>query len=201
MKSPWQGTMIGVWYDDHPHWVVDYGCYSVTLRCRGTLPTVARKKLYEIGEALRAIDPADADAEALRRRHFAILDHTLDAGEGPLPFTGTIASNLHEWIRDYTADELRFAHWVIMPNHWHLLTKPITFHSTEQFQMVWRRFKARAARKANQSMGKSGPLWQTSLYDQWVRNETEYQRWIDYFRRNPIKAGLVSQAEDYPYLQ
>jgi len=201
VKSPWEGTIVGIWYDHHPHWVVDYGCYSVTLRCRGSLPAAIRAQLREIGQALKAIDPANAEAEALRRRHFAILDRTLDAAEGPSPFTAPVAAAMHEWIRDHSADGLRFAHWVIMPNHWHLLTEPLSFRSTDEFQTLWRRFKARAARTANRELGRSGPFWQNSQYDRWIRDETEYRRWIEYFRKNPVQAGLVREADEYPYLR
>lgn len=201
MKDPWKGKLIGIWYDNHPHWVVDHGCYSITLRCRGTLPFRVRSQLQEIGESLREIDPADAHAEALRRRHFAILDRTLDSGKGPLPFTSKTAEQLHDWIQAYSADDLSFAHWVIMPNHWHLLTKPVSFESINQFQTTWRRFKARAARTTNQIIGESGTFWQNSFYDRWVRNEVEYHRWVEYFRNNPVKANLVKDADAYPYLQ
>jgi REP element-mobilizing transposase RayT len=200
MQSPWQGTILGIWYDNHPHWVVDYGCYAVTLCCRGSLPATVRSQLREIGKTLRTIDPADADAEALRRRHFAILDRTLDAGVGPMPFTGATAAKLHEWLSRYSEDGLAFAHWVIMPNHWHLLTQPTRFQSIEQFQQTWRRFKARSARYTNRIMNSSGSLWQNSFYDRWIRNEVEYQRWIDYLRNNPVKAQLAAEPEDYPYL-
>jgi REP element-mobilizing transposase RayT len=201
MKSPWQGTMIGIWYDNHPHWVVDHGCYCVTLRCKGSLPSTIRAQLSEIGETLAQTRLADAEAESLRRQHFAILDRTLDAGKGPLPFTGKTATYLHQWIADYSVDGLAFDHWVIMPNHWHLITKPITFDTLEASKATWRRFKARSARYVNQIMQTTGPFWQNSLYDRWIRDEAEYERWINYLRNNPVKARLATRPEDFPHLR
>jgi REP element-mobilizing transposase RayT len=200
MRNPWLATMLGVWHDSHPHWVVDHGCYSITLRCKGSLPVEIRYQLKEIGEALKEKDPADSEAEAMRRRHFAILDNTLDACRGPLPFTGKTADELHNWLADYSEEGLTFAHWVIMPNHWHLITHPITFESIDQARKVWRRFKARSARFTNQVAGRTGPLWQSSLYDRWIRNEAERTRWIRYLQNNPVKARLAKNPEDYPYL-
>ena len=155
----------------------------------------------EIGRSLRAVEPASEQANLLRRRHFKILDHTLDSGQGPLPFTETVADELHQWIAAYAEDQLTFAHWVIMPNHLHLLTKPIALEGNKEFQTVWRRFKGRSSRFLNRLLESSGALWQDSLYDRWVRNETEWNRWIDYFRKNPVKARLVARPEDYPYLR
>ncbi|MCC5807729.1 MAG: transposase [Opitutales bacterium] len=201
MKSPWQGTIVGIWYDTHPHWVVDYGCYAVTLRCRGSLPVSTRKQLLEIGRTLRTIEPASPQAEALRRRHFRILENTLDAGQGPLPFTGPAAAEMHQWIAGYNHENLTFAHWVIMPNHLHLLTSPRAFEDTEGFQTTWRRFKGRSSRFVNQVIDRNGPLWQDSLYDRWVRDEAEYKRWIDYIRKNPVRARLATEPAGYAYLR
>ncbi len=201
MKTPWQGTVVAIWHDTHPHWVVDYGCYAVTLRCKGSLPDATRQQLLEIGRTLRDIEPASPQAEALRRRHFRILDNTLDAGQGPLPFTGNVAAELHQWLAEYKHDNLAFTHWVVMPNHLHLLTAPAAFADTRSFQMAWRRFKGRSSRFANRIMDREGPLWQDSLYDRWVRDESEFQRWTAYIRHNPVKARLAASAERYPYLR
>ncbi len=201
MKSPWHGTLVGIWNDNHPHWVVDYGCYAVTLRCKGSLPVSTRSRLLEIGRNLRDIEPASPEAAALRRKHFRILDNTLDAGQGPLPFTGTVAVGLHQWIGGYNHENLAFAHWVIMPNHLHLLTKPMAIENIKSFQIVWRRFKGRSSRFINGILNRNGPLWQDSLYDRWVRDEPEFKRWIDYFRNNPVKARLAAKSEGYPYQQ
>jgi REP element-mobilizing transposase RayT len=96
---------------------------------------------------------------------------------------------------------LLFAHWVIMPNHLHLLTTPMALENPDSFQMVWRRFKGRSSRFINGILSGNGTLWQDSLYDRWVRHEPEFNGWIDCFRSNPVKAGLAAEPEGYPYMQ
>ena len=36
-------------------------------------------------------------------------------------------------------------------------------------------------------------------YDHWVRDEAEFERIKRYIENNPVKAGLVAQASDYPW--
>lgn len=44
-----------------------------------------------------------------------------------------------------------------------------------------------------------GEIWQTSFYDRRVRNLAEYRAFEQYIHENPVKAGLVISAAEYPY--
>jgi putative transposase len=56
------------------------------------------------------------------------------------------------------------------------------------------------ARKANQILGLTGhPFWQEESYDHLVRDETEFRRIADYIELNPVKAGLVTTREAFPW--
>jgi putative transposase len=58
--------------------------------------------------------------------------------------------------------------------------------------------KGATARQANLILGRTGePFWQAESYDHWVRDESEWRRIAVYIENNPVKAGLVSRAEDY----
>jgi hypothetical protein len=42
-------------------------------------------------------------------------------------------------------------------------------------------------------------LWQPGFFDHLLRNTESYgQKW-EYVRENPVRAGLVARAEDWPY--
>ena len=44
-----------------------------------------------------------------------------------------------------------------------------------------------------------GPHWQKGFFDHVIRSEESYeQKWV-YVRDNPVRAGLVRSAEDWPY--
>ena len=42
-------------------------------------------------------------------------------------------------------------------------------------------------------------LWQEGYYDRFIRSEKELQEVIRYMAYNPVRAGLATQPEDYPY--
>ena len=42
-----------------------------------------------------------------------------------------------------------------------------------------------------------GPFWQPESYDHWVRDADELERIVTYIAANPVKAGLVKQAQDW----
>ena len=60
--------------------------------------------------------------------------------------------------------------------------------------------KGFTAREANRMLDRTGePFWQAESYDHWVRDEREYGRIAAYIECNPVNAGLVGKAEDYPW--
>ena len=48
--------------------------------------------------------------------------------------------------------------------------------------------------------GKTGKLWMDERYDRIVRDEAEFLEKWSYIRNNPVKAGLATNPEDYPWL-
>ena len=201
-KTPWEGRLLGIHQDTHPHWVVDYGCYAITLRCKGSLPKAVQTQLREIGAALEAVEPASEDAERFRRKHFAILERALARADGFCPFKNAAAAlHMMAFLEAYDYEGLSFNQWVIMPNHLHLITSPISCRGIEDFIAKWRRFKSRSARAINQVLERNGPFWQSSWYDRWIRDPAELNKWSDYLAQNPMKAGLCVSPEDFPYLR
>jgi hypothetical protein len=112
------------WRNRLPHWEVEAGRYFITLRCVGSLPKVALSRLAELRQNLDAIDATDPAAAHLQRRYFMTLEKYLDAGEGLCPFTRAECAEIitNEWSRLEDAG-WHIAHWVIMPNHIHLLVE------------------------------------------------------------------------------
>ena len=47
--------------------------------------------------------------------------------------------------------------------------------------------------------GKLQPFWQCGFLDHLIRNTESYAQKWDYVRENPIRAGLVSATEDWPF--
>ncbi|MAU00364.1 MAG: hypothetical protein CL608_24750 [Anaerolineaceae bacterium] len=58
--------------------------------------------------------------------------------------------------------------------------------------------KRYTAVEANKVLGRQGQFWQHESYDHIVRDEAELQRIRQYVLNNPVKAGLVDSAEQWP---
>jgi REP-associated tyrosine transposase len=84
--------------------------------------------------------------------------------------------------------------FVVMPNHFHLLITP-----GETLERAMQLVKGAFSFRAKKELRVGGEIWQTSFYDRRVRDITEYEKMKIYIHQNPVQAGLVERAEDYPY--
>jgi putative transposase len=85
--------------------------------------------------------------------------------------------------------------FVIMPNHVHALLLPQVLPSR-----LSKSLKGATAREANRLLTRTGePFWQRESYDHCVRDEDEFARIAAYIELNPVKAGLVGLAEEFPW--
>jgi len=48
-------------------------------------------------------------------------------------------------------------------------------------------------------VGKSPPLWQRGFFHHVIRNTESYAQKWEYVRENPVRAGLVERAEQWPF--
>ena len=98
----------------------------------------------------------------------------------------------------YGAVTRQFYHlyaWAIMPNHVHVILQPRI-----ELPSVMRWLKGRTGRKANRILGRTGaPFWQDESFDHWIRSDQELCELIEYVEQNPVKAGLVLAAEQWPW--
>jgi REP element-mobilizing transposase RayT len=83
--------------------------------------------------------------------------------------------------------------FVVMSSHVHVLLLPRISPSK-----LLQSMKGATAREANRILGRTGEtFWQAESYDHWVRDEEELGRIGAYIENNPVKARLVTRAEDY----
>jgi REP element-mobilizing transposase RayT len=85
--------------------------------------------------------------------------------------------------------------FAVMPNHVHLLITPLV--PLSKLQQALKGFTAREANKVLNRTGHS--FWQRESYDHWVRDAEEFARIKSYIERNPVKAGIVASAAEYPW--
>ena len=164
-----------------PHFQPDGAYLFVTWRLDGSIPaSVLRGSFPTPGHAFAAADRAlarDRQRLWLRNPQIAkLVTESIRAGE--------TERQLYE-----------LEAWVVMPNHVHLLALPRV-----ALARITHWLKGGTARQANAILGRAGePFWQHESFDHWVRGERELGRIAAYIEENPVSAGLVKAAEDWPW--
>ncbi|MEI6760769.1 MAG: transposase [Betaproteobacteria bacterium] len=86
--------------------------------------------------------------------------------------------------------------YVLMSNHFHLLLTPHTADGLPQMmQAVGRRY----VRYFNDAQQRSGTLWEGRYRSTLIQTERYLLACMAYIDLNPVRAGLVVQAADYPW--
>ncbi|MBI2681772.1 MAG: transposase [Acidobacteriales bacterium] len=91
---------------------------------------------------------------------------------------------------------------VVMPDHVH---RVCTFlrglnGDIHPFAEVLNSIKGFTAHSVNRQLGRKGHLWQDESFDHVLRHEESLARKIEYVKQNPVEAGLVAKADEYPWL-
>jgi len=94
--------------------------------------------------------------------------------------------------------------WVVLPDHLHAVwTLP---DGDRDFSTRWRLIKARFSRavppgriRAGHAKRQERGLWQRRFREHHVRNDEDHAACVRYCLINPVKHGLVSRPEDWPY--
>ena len=90
---------------------------------------------------------------------------------------------------------------VILPDHVHVLAQPLPHpdggvHNLADIVHSVKRFSVYQISKRR---GANGSIWQDERYDRIVRDEAEFLEKWNYIRNNPVKGGLATKPEDYPW--
>ena len=84
---------------------------------------------------------------------------------------------------------------MILPDHIHLfLALPHDLKLGD-----WVGTLKRVVARSVEASGSGDPIWQRGFFDHLLRSSESYAVKWNYVRENPVRAGLVSHAEDWPY--
>jgi putative transposase len=86
--------------------------------------------------------------------------------------------------------------YVLMSNHFHLLATPET---SEGLPLMMQSVGRRYVRYFNDRQSRSGTLWEGRYRSTLVQSERYLLACMAYIDLNPVRAGLVAQARDYPW--
>jgi putative transposase len=99
--------------------------------------------------------------------------------------------------------------WVLLPDHLHCIwSLP---EGDFDYSSRWGLIKAGFTKRAKPIMHREewvsdskrkhreSTVWQRRFWEHQIRDETDFQRHVDYIHFNPVKHGLVSQVNAWPY--
>jgi putative transposase len=79
---------------------------------------------------------------------------------------------------------------LLMPDHLHLVVTPCFGYEITGLITSWKRYLTRTHRLK----------FQRNFFEHRIRNDENFSAYCEYVRFNPVRAGLVSRAEDWPWV-
>lgn len=159
----------------------------ITFRLADSLPqNILRQLKIEVERSLIS------DIEYARK-----IEKWLDQNRGACHLKDErIADLLVETLKKFDGEKYKLLAWVIMPNHVHLLLRPIGDVSLSE---IMHSIKSFTAHKANKILQRKGQFWSKEYFDRFIRDYHHFLKTIDYIENNPVKAGLCPKRSDWRY--
>ena len=112
----------------------------------------------------------------------------LDRGEGSCLLRQQSATAVvTQTLKHFNNDRYVLDAFVIMPNHVHVIFKPIGNNSVADILHSWKSF---ASNSINRQLQREGNVWMAENFDTVVRDFSHLEACREYISRNPTKAGL-----------
>jgi REP element-mobilizing transposase RayT len=87
--------------------------------------------------------------------------------------------------------------YVLMPDHLHFFCSPRgDAIPLSKFVAKWKEWTSKYAKKRHACVM---PFWQQEFFDRLLRSDESYEAKSEYVILNPVRAGLVAKAEDWPF--
>ena len=84
-----------------------------------------------------------------------------------------------------------------MPDHVHFFcAAELDAKPLPKFMQAWKQW---TAKRVARDTTLAGPIWQAEFFDHVLRSSESYSQKWDYVRKNPARAGLVANADAWPW--
>lgn len=108
----------------------------------------------------------------------------------------------HEILRTEWEDALDRHGWaigsyVIMPDHIHFFCKPT--HESKSLSKFMQQWKQWTSKRLKNELEIENAVWQPEFFDHLIRSSESYSEKWNYVEQNPVRAGLVKQASNWPF--
>jgi REP element-mobilizing transposase RayT len=180
-----------------PHWRQKNVWYFVTFRLYNSIPKESIELLKE--ERQRWLiktnkkdfnELTDNEKQEFYRLFSRRIEQILNSGySSHILMNENIAKIVADALLYYNNERYILDDWVIMPNHVHVLVKPLgDYDLSNNILHTW---KSYTANEINKILGQKGQFWSHESYDHIVRDEESFYFIKRYIRNNPAKAGII----------
>jgi putative transposase len=168
-----------------PHFDLPDMIQGITFRLSDSLPAHVVAAMAE--------DP-ELKTDPLRR---ARIEEHLNAGYGACYLRDPcIAQLVEDALCFFDGRRYQLIAWVVMPNHVHTMVHVWKGFPVRGVVQSWKSF---TAKRANRILSRSGSFWFADYFDRFIRDQDHLTNAVAYIHDNPVKAGLVEHAQDWPF--
>jgi len=164
-----------------PHWQQGEVMQFVTFRLGDAMPAHKLRQWKDELAIWRAQHPKPWTPEQEKEYHQRLtwkLEGWLDEGAGScLLVDPGHRKTVEDVLMHFQGERVEHHAWVIMPNHLHLIFKPLI--PLETLMKAW---KGTSAHRIGQ-----GSIWQKNYRDTLIRDAGHFANAVRYIRRNPMK--------------
>ena len=131
-------------------------------------------------------------------------------------FTVNLDDRKLDWLTKYIAqlkDAMRRVNeihpfkthaFVVLPDHLHVIWQ--LPDGDVNYSLRWRCIKTQFAKNLNgvgvsivKNFRQENFLWQKRFWEHTIKDETDFERHVNYIHYNPVKHGYVKRVADWPY--
>ena len=180
----------------------------ITWRMAFTFPATAITQIsnelqsYRDSKEIKLVKNADLSS-LIEKRRFALYDYMLakDKSFPQLLNDTLVVEHVISSITFYDQERINLIAYCIMPNHVHLLLKPLEDTKGEKTSLanIMQSIKGYSALNINRALNRKGAFWQKEYYDHVIRDDIELARCLNYIVNNPVKAGIAKHWKDWQH--
>ena len=171
-----------------PHWQQGEAWQFVTWRLADSLPEEVVRRLVLDRRLWLEKHPQPWSDETRReygRRFTMRFEALLDDAHGSCVLKRTVLrSHVTGTLHHFDGERYQLNCYVVMPNHVHVLFRPLGEHRMADILQSWKRY---SAREINKALGRTGTLWQREYWDRLVRSQKHFDWARTYILKNPGK--------------
>ena len=175
---------------------------SITFRLADSLPENTLLKLQA------KLDALPANKQEIQKR--IQIENLLDSGYGSCALQNfEMAQIMESTLIKFHNERYNLIAWCIMPNHVHVLIE--AKDSLSKIIQSWKSYTGKWAFKNNDrlklglhmqknaelGLGVPRKFWMRDYWDRFIRDDSHFNKTVEYIHQNPVKAGLCENAEDW----